>query len=172
VRLPPPAWWLWYSSAPGMAVPGMACPGMIGTGSYPLWLYIGHVPALYFDYADTTTQEILSPFPGLWYTMAPVSSRAGLAVPPPDTRWLTTANRFSLLVVTVHHAAVLAAARAHSAALQASWAARPVPPQPAGTPQQPPPPPPVPAQAGALAAARRVNADLQARMGRGETVGS
>ena len=83
-----PARWLWYSSVPGMAVPGMACPGMAGTGSYPMWIYIG-LPsaATYLDYLDLTVPRTLSVVTGQWYAMLVASSRAGLTIPPPDHRW-------------------------------------------------------------------------------------
>jgi hypothetical protein len=162
--------WLWYSSVPGMAVPGMACPGMCGTGSYPLYIYLGQVPGLYWDYVDTTTQEILSAFPGLWYTMYAVSNRAGLTVPPPDARWRSSAAGFTPQVVFFPHIA-LAQARAVNVALQAHLAAMPPAPQPQGTPEQArvPERPPPSEYALALAAGRALNA---ARQGRGETVGS
>lgn len=89
------AGWLWYSSVPGMAAPGLAQPGKDGTGTTQPWLYIGHLPVAYRDYLDATTGRTLSVYPGNWYSMVAVNSRAGLSVPPPDNCWLTAANRFA-----------------------------------------------------------------------------
>jgi hypothetical protein len=78
-----------------MAVPGLAQPGKDGTGTSQPWLYIGHAPVTYLDYLDASTGRTLSAYPGNWYSMVPANSRAGLTVPPPDSCWLTAANKFA-----------------------------------------------------------------------------
>ena len=93
------AGWLWYSAVPGMAVPGMANPAKDGTGTTQPWLYIGHLSVTYLDYLDASTGRTLSVYPGNWYSMVAVNSRAGLTVPPPDNCWLTAVNRFAPRIV-------------------------------------------------------------------------
>ncbi len=165
-----------FSSVPGMAVPGMAVPGLDGTGGAGPFQYLGHVPAFYLDYLDVLTGETLAVVPGGSYSMTPVNSRAGLTVPPPDNCWLTATNRFAPRLV-LHHAVMLAAARAHSATLQAATlqAAAAIPPvlHGQGTPSPPAPPPAQPSEAAlTLARARARNAHVQAMRARGELVGS
>jgi hypothetical protein len=164
--------WLWNSAVPGMAVPGMATPGKDGTvGGAGPFEYIGHIPVYYLDYLDIFTQKTLCAVPGGWYSMFPANSRAGLTTPPPDHSW-DPPDQFSFRLI-LHQHEVLATARAHSAAMHAAAAARPVAPQPQGSPSYAPPPePPPPSEAAlTLAAARAQNAKLQARRARGEPVG-
>ena len=79
----------YFSAVPGAAVPGMAQPGRDQQFSYPLYLYAGPWPLTYLDYLDTVTGHTLTVAPGGFYSMAAVNSRAGLTVPPPDSRWDT-----------------------------------------------------------------------------------
>ena len=187
---PAPGNWLWWSAVPALSVPGMAQPGRDGTGTTRPWLYIGHVPVAYLDYLDVTAGRTLYAWPGNWYSMTPVNSRAGLTVPPPDHCWLTAANQWAPRVMLLrpparqvpppprvlaldalyHPAGALGAARVRNMNLQACHAARPSRPQPQGSPQDArvPPPPGPPSQAALdLAGARAANADLQARMAQG-----
>lgn len=115
------ATWVYRSSVPGMAVPGMAVPGLDGTSG--IYQFTGPYPLFYLDYLDAITQETLSVVPGGSYTMLAVNSRAGLTVPPPDNRWLGGGGGFGAHFA-VHYHVAMAAARVHTAALHASFAAR------------------------------------------------
>lgn len=164
------------SAVPGMAIPGLAVPGLDGTsGGTGAFEYIGHVPVFYLDYLDVLTEETLAVVPGGSYTMTPVNSRAGLTVPPPDDCWLTDTNKFAPRLI-LHHAAVFAAAKAHSATLQAATlqaaAAAPAVRHSRGTTAAAHPPAAPSEAALALASARARNAHMQALRARGETVGS
>ena len=60
------------------------------TATYPgvmPFAYYGHVTRYYLDYLDQVTGQTLVAVPGGSYAMAPVNSRAGLTVPPPDGEW-------------------------------------------------------------------------------------
>jgi len=167
-----------------MAVPGEYQPGRDGTGITPptSFQYIGPYPLYYLDYLDQTTQHTLYATPGGIYTMLAVEGRAGLTQPPPDGRWSRAGGLFMIRFRPhVEPAAVqMARARLVNAALQAAAARKgvvarrpvpraPLPRRPVSVPPAPRPgvlprPEPVPSQAAVeLAAARRVNADLQAR---------
>ena len=95
-----------FSSVPGQTVPGMIDAARVGgatttagtailTGAGTLtaaavlaqYQFYGKVPLGYFDYVDTSTSEMLLVVPGGSYSMAVVTNRAGMTVPPPDGRW-------------------------------------------------------------------------------------
>lgn len=159
-----------------MAVPGMAEPGLTGHAAPPpatTFPYYGNETLYYLDYLDTdviTAEHTLVAVPGGSYSMQVANSRAGLTVPPSDGRW-ARGGGFMLRPPGFEHAHVqLARARAVNAALQAGRLSvgTPTPPR-GGTPAPPPQRPGEPSRASAeLAAARKVNADLQARLARGE----
>jgi hypothetical protein len=178
-----------------MAVPGLAVPGLDGLpGGAGPFQYLGHVPAYYLDYLDVLTGKTLSVVPGGFYSMIPVNSRAGLTVPPPDHSW-NPPDMFSYRIVlrprplmlemppppevlaldALHDARdALARARVRNVSLQAFRASQPGRVQPAcgGSPLARAPAPGPPSEGAlALAAARALNAGLQAARARGETVG-
>jgi hypothetical protein len=186
---------LLHSSVPGLGVPGMAVPGLDGTGAGAQYQYLGHVQAYYLDYLDVLTQKTLSAVPGGFYSMVPVNSRAGLTVPPPDHSWNPPAT-FSYRIVLHPRLVVaelpppaevlaldalygahdaLARARIRNISLQAFRASQPGQVQPAcgGSPLARAAVPGPPSEgAVALAAARALNAELQAARARGELVTS
>jgi len=171
--------WLYRSAVPGMSVPGMAVPALDGgpstSGGFE---YIGPYPLFYLDYLDAFTQETLSVVPGGSYSMMAVNSRAGLTVPPPDHRWLGAGGMF-MLRAPVDYRLLLAAGRAHTAALHARFAARPGTRPEAGgamlsgvAAQALTAKPSPPSEATlALAAGRAHNAARHARIARGENPG-
>ena len=180
-----------HSSIPGAAIPGLAVPALDGIGGTgTAFTYLGHVPAFYLDYLDTFTGKTLSVVPGGSYSMIPVNSRAGLTVPPPDHSW-NPPDTFSYRIVlrprlvvaevppppevlaldALHDARdALARARVRNISLQAFRAAQPVREQPrcGGSPLARATIPGPPSEGAlALAAARALNAGLQAAMARG-----
>lgn len=117
-----------FSSVPGMAIPGRIQPGLAQYTSLTPYQYIGQAACFYLDYLDVTTGHTLSPVPGGYYTMTPVSGRQGLTVPPPGRPWnpgnAGAGGTFAPMAKHGHAdaAASLARGRVHTAALHAAWA--------------------------------------------------
>jgi hypothetical protein len=166
------------TSVPGYAEPGFLRPGYIGASSNVTYAtsalagigtitassilssyhYVGHLTVYYLDYIDQLTGKTLACTPGNFYTMLPVSNRAGLGEPPPDGRWGTP----SAPAYEISFDDVTAKARAHNASLQAARKNYRQSPYhgPALTQEKEEPPP---SEASIMmAAARRLNAELQA----------
>lgn len=114
-------------AVPGIGVPGIFPPGGLGIPGAQVqsYLYAGHLVLYYLDYIDSQTEKTLQASPGNSYAMFPVSSRAGLGEPPPDGRWGTPSAPSYDEILTGRAAAasaMMAAARAHNASLQARMA--------------------------------------------------
>ena len=116
-------------SVPGLAIPGDATPGYGGLSTVT-YTYTGLTPGYYLQYLGPG--GTLRAAPGQVFTATAVSEASGwpytLAVPPADGRWVTSGGQ-PVYEVVLRPAEVLEdprvalhRARAHSAALQASWA--------------------------------------------------
>jgi hypothetical protein len=136
-----------------------------------LFIFIGHYSVSYPDYVDANTQEILSCLPQHSYRMYIVGFRAGLTDPPSDGRWQGVPGIGDEIIFIRRHD-ILAIARAHNATLQAVNAAKPYP--QSGSSDIPQPRDEAPKEPSEhskiMAAGRAVNAELQARMARGEKI--
>jgi len=154
-----------FSAVPGMAVPGMAEPGRDGTTPAPPagpYQYIGQQACSYLDYLDLSNGHTLSPVPGNYYTMAVVSGRPYLSVPPPGRPWnpgnagaggtfapMIIFRRRLILPPEVSHGHYPGAVCGHC---DPTVKGRPAAPQPHDPP--PPGPPPEAPQPGAIHHAR------------------
>ena len=136
-----------------------------------LFVFIGHYAVSYPDYVDVNTVRMLSCVPHGTYNMYVVSFRAGLTDPPPDGRWQGVPGIGDEIVFVRHYDDALAVARAHNATLQAVNAAKPYfqsGPADILVKQEVPREPSE--HSKITAAGRALNAELQARMARGETI--
>jgi hypothetical protein len=154
--LPPAAVIGAVTSSGSFALAPLAISGFAGYG----YLFTGHYSLYYLDYIDLNTLETLFAVPGLSYSMTPVN-HGGLSVPPADGRWLGgSPGPGDEVIRTRTYAEMLAAGRAHNAAMQAENAKKPY--FQTGT-SLPPPQPPRAVPNAELAEGRKVNAERQAR---------
>mgnify|MGYP001566350748 CR=1 FL=1 len=141
-----------------------------GQGSVQnLFIFIGHYAVSYPDYADANTLEMLSCLPQHSYQMYVVGFRAGLQDPPTDGRWQGVPGIGDEVVFVRRYEDALAIARSHNATLQAVNARQPYEQVSGGIPQPRAEVPREPSgHSKMLSAGRALNAELQARMARGE----
>jgi hypothetical protein len=125
----------------------------------------------YPDYVDVNTLRMLSCVPGGSYNMYVVSFRAGLLDPPHDGRWEGVPGLGDEVIFVRDHVAAMAVARALNADLQAVNASKPYEQVRGGTPAPRPEPGPPSEHSKMMAQGRAHNAELQARMARGEKIG-
>jgi hypothetical protein len=135
-----------------------------------LFIFIGHYAVSYPDYADVNTRKMLACIPQQSYNMYVVSFRAGLTDPPLDGRWKGVPGLGDEVIFVRSYDDALAVARTLNANLQAVNARKSYQLVSGGTPAIPGKTEP-PSEASMItAAARNLNAELQARMARGEKI--
>ena len=159
-----------YDAVPGITSPGFFSPGDLGNPEIRLqsYQYLGHYILYYLDYIDLNTLLLLTAVPGNSYSMQVVSNRYGLSDPPPDGRWVTPGPPSWDQVI--FRPDLMFRARKHNAMLQASMIGKYTEP-PHGEPQVREKVILPPTEASVMTAnARARNAELQARMARGEKI--
>lgn len=161
----------YFSAVPAQAVPAQFTIAWIGSDGYSYYRYIGHQPLLYFDYVNCNTNQILWAVPGNIYAMRPVSNRAGLSEPPPDSwRWNPDSAYIGFFTPFREH---LSVSRRVNSALQASIAAKPYRQSPGVPVTVKTAKEKEPSRASIMTSdARKRNAELQARIARGEKIGN